>query len=165
MTNEQCLRTQGLPLTGWFYGDVADLGDAFGHHDPHPCQVCGYEPLRFLHYLEHDDAEGVEVGCECAAKMVRPGLDPREFETVLRNRASRRARWLKRVWNESWNGSLYLYLDGHNIGVKPDGDRWEWWIGRQPSMGTYPTRERAQLALFDSLYASKIRPEEKRRKN
>ena len=119
------------------------------------CEMCGNERVRFVHTMEHEEHERLDVGCVCAEKMSGDYVNPRCHETRLRNRAARRAKWLNRKWKWSSKGNLYLNAEGHNLGIFPDKfhpGKWKYWIGRKFSAARYASSDEAKLALFDEFW-------------
>ncbi len=147
--------TPGVPHKGWTCVDVEDRKtDDFEPYDPGTCEMCGCNVLRFIHYMEHPEYDGtVEAGCVCAERMAED-YDGHARERDLKNRASRRARWLDRQWRVSAKGNHYLNVNGTNLGVFPSRRRcgeWGWWANGVFSRQTYESADRAKLALFDEL--------------
>ena len=103
--------------------------------------------------MEHPDgAEALDVGCVCAEKMSDDYDGPKRREARLRNRASRRTRWLHRKWRVSAKGNSFLNVDGRNLVVYPTKTRrWCYKIGDRFGAKTYPTAREAKLALFDDF--------------
>ncbi|MEO5327063.1 MAG: hypothetical protein H7829_02350 [Magnetococcus sp. THC-1_WYH] len=94
--------------------DVYDLEEATG-----TCGMCGREEIRYVHVMDHPHyPEALDVGCICAGKMTNYG-GPRERENRLKNKASRRTRWLSRKWRVSAKGNEFLNTDGFNITIFP----------------------------------------------
>jgi hypothetical protein len=101
----------GIPQRGWRCVDVVDVRADAGPEDETSyatCQMCGKEKIRFVHTMEHDEHEPLEVGCICAEKMSEDHINPRRREQKLRNRAARRSKWLTRRWRVSTKGNPYL---------------------------------------------------------
>lgn len=148
----------GVPHKGWTLVDVQDLReDGTSPEDTAyaTCEMCGQEHIRFVHTMEHPAHPSLQVGCICAEKMSGDYLNPRRLETKLRNRASRRTKWLKRRWRTSSKGNPYINADGHNIGVLPSRMRsghWKYRIDGTFSSRSYPSVDEAKLALFDAFW-------------
>jgi hypothetical protein len=139
----------GIPHKGWEHLGVTDLEDDRAH-----CQMCDKEDVRFVHTMEHEDYGTLDVGCVCAGKMCEDYDVPRERERIVRNRSSRRTKWLTRRWNTSANGNYWVSVDGVRVVVfrKPKG--WSWVIAGV--FGPYvPTIQGAKLAAFDHLNSGK----------
>jgi len=154
--SEQCLWDQpGVPHTGWDCTYVADLGPVKGRYavpgNGGTCDMCNNNPLRYLHYMIHDDfPRELAVGCVCAGKMTGDPEGALQREKNLRLTASRRAHWLKRRWRVSAKGNHYIMLNGHNLVVYPRGANWSFGIDGTFSKRVYPTRNAAKLGLFDA---------------
>jgi hypothetical protein len=106
--------------------------------------------------MEHPDVEeALDVGCVCAEKMSDDYDGPKRREARLRNRSSRRTRWLHRKWRVSAKGNNFLNVDGRNLVVYPTKTgRWGYKIGDRFGPKTYPTVREAKLALFDDFWAA-----------
>ncbi|WP_047835787.1 MULTISPECIES: hypothetical protein [unclassified Cupriavidus] len=149
----------GVPHKGWHCVDVVDLradGEPADDTDYATCQMCGNEKIRYVHIMEHPDVEeALDVGCVCAEKMSDDYDGPKRREARLRNRASRRTRWLHRKWRVSAKGNSFLNVDGRNLVVYPTKTgRWGYKIGDRFGPKTYPTVREAKLALFDDFWAA-----------
>lgn len=151
----------GIPHRGWWTITVFDLhpGDeAAGPIDYATCEMCDHHPVRFVHVLGHEDHAPVEVGRVCAGRMTEDDAGPRDREQVLRNRASRRSRWLARRWRKSAAGNLYLKHEGVDLGVFASPyhpGRWGTRIGGRFGRETYDDPDAAKLALFDEYENSR----------
>lgn len=149
----------GVPHKGWHCVDVVNLradGEPADDTDYATCQMCGNEKIRYVHIMEHPDVEeALDVGCVCAEKMSDDYDGPKRREARLRNRASRRTRWLHRKWRVSAKGNSFLNVDGRNLVVYPTKTgRWGYKIGDRFGPKTYPTVREAKLALFDDFWAA-----------
>lgn len=115
----------GMPHKGWRCVGVHDLGDGVGSGeeiDYAACEMCGNERIRFVHVMEHPDCDTqCEVGCICAEKLSDDYAGPKRRESAMKNRATRRARWLTRQWRVSAKGNRYLNIKGINVGVRRTG--------------------------------------------
>lgn len=154
----------GVPHFGWTCVSVIDLNpdqdpELFDTYET--CQMCGHEQIRFVHTMEHEEFDGtLDVGCICAVKMSGDSVGPKQREIALRNKAGRRAKWLKRKWRRSYNGNDYLNIKGFNIVIYPDKYHEEMWRYRITNRSTnesvfgrinYSDRDEAKLALFDDF--------------
>ncbi|MEI7038226.1 hypothetical protein [Fulvimonas yonginensis] len=151
--------TAGVPHKGWTCVDVIDLradGEPADETDYATCQMCGNEKIRYVHVMAHPALdEHLEVGCVCAEKMSDDYEGPKRREATLRNRAVRRARWLRRKWRVSAKGNSFLNLEGYNLVVYPTkAGSWGYKIGGRFGGRTYPTSSEAKLALFDDFWAA-----------
>jgi hypothetical protein len=72
--------------------------------------------------MQHPNYPDVlEVGCICAEQDY---LHPKERESKLRNAASRRKNWPKKIWRVSAKENFYINTDGFNLtvyGIKNNG--------------------------------------------
>lgn len=148
----------GVPRKGWRcvgYYDLREDGQDPEDTEYATCEMCGHEQIRYVHTMAHDNYETLDVGCICAEKMSEDYLTPRRNEARLKNRASRRKKWLSRKWRLSSKGNHYLNADGYNLGIFPNQRRpglWNFWIGKQFSAQSYSSIEEAKLALFDAFW-------------
>lgn len=143
----------GVPHKGWRCVGVDDLEEAI-----ETCEMCGKENIRYVHYMEHGDHGSLSVGCVCAEKMSDDYVNPRKREKVLRNRASRKSRWLSRKWRVSRSGNTYINVEGHNIVVfvfkqGRHAGRRGFRMGGEWSQKGYETEDEAKLAAFDAFWA------------
>lgn len=142
----------GVPHKGWRCVGVDDLEEAI-----ETCEMCGKENIRYVHYMEHDDYGTLSVGCICAEKMSGDYVNPRLREKKLRNRASRKSRWLSRVWRTSRSGNSYVNVDGHNIVIFSyqkgrNAGKYGFRVSGTWSEDGYETEEEAKLAAFDAFW-------------
>lgn len=149
-------RVQNVPHKGWHLNDVIDLhiNEGCSYGDYEDCQFCGKEQIRYVHLLSHLDYEGIiRVGCICAERLTDDYVKPRELEQNLRNRANRRANWLRRKWKISQKGNIYLETkDGYHVGCFPTKNgKFKAWIGKRTGKLCHPTEDAAKLAIFDAL--------------
>ena len=149
----------GVPHKGWTCVGVYDVrGDGSSADEAAyaTCDMCGKEHIRFVHTLEHDDYESLDVGCICAGKMENDYEGARRREAKFRNRAARKAKWLGRKWRWSAKGNHYINADGHNLVVFPNKFRPGWWkftIDGKFSAASYKDADAAKLALFDAFWS------------
>ena len=145
---------KNIPHKGWSCQGVEDLGEEVFEGEEieyESCEMCGQEKIRFVHIMEHNKYPDIlRVGCICAEKMSNDYLYPKQRERKLKNRASRRKKWLTRKWRTSDKGNDYLNIKEHNIGVyKNKYGKWGWWIDKEFSKQSYKNKNKAKLALFD----------------
>ncbi len=152
----------GIPHKGWVCCDVIDLRASDDDNDSdqdsddlyESCEMCDHERVRYIHIMEHIDYHcELRVGCVCAGKMSGDYAGAKQRETDLKNRATRRAKWLHRKWHISAKGNPYLKLNDHILGVYPDHykqNRWRFHIDQYFSTNDYGSEKEAKLALFDS---------------
>ncbi|XCB30426.1 hypothetical protein RQN30_03205 [Arcanobacterium hippocoleae] len=88
------LKTWKAPLEGWQCINLIDYSEP--NSGLTTCELCGCSKVRFIHVMTHHDYfDPVEVGCVCAGVMEGDQLAARERECKARNRAKRRATFLK----------------------------------------------------------------------
>jgi len=140
----------GVPHKGWKNVDIIDLED-----DYESCQMCGHEPIRYVHVMKHPEiANPFRVGCDCAAKMCE-GYNASGRESDLKSHASRRKRWLKRRWSWSKKGNLYRKEGDHFLVILPDKyhpGKHFYTIDGTYSKERFDTVEATKLAIFDKLW-------------
>jgi hypothetical protein len=67
---------------------------------------------------------------------------------VLRNLATRRHRFLKRVWKVTRNGHFWTRLDGFHVRVIPLADeKFKVWIGKRFGRLVYDSLRAAQMRI------------------
>lgn len=151
-------RHSGIPHKGWTCVDVTDLGPPSedGSADRAVCEMCGFDGLRFVHTMEHDDfEEQLDVGCVCAMYMSSDYVNPKKIEGFLRNKATRKKKWPGLNWKMSRKGNTYLKKDGVLIVIFPSKfrcGRWSYVVDKQFSSKTYASEEEAKLASFDEYW-------------
>jgi hypothetical protein len=97
-----------FPKIDWKHVDVIDVAESDPDAPLHTCEACGREDVRYVHQLEHNLWDNIEVGCVCPGKLTGDIEEAKRLEKEAKNRTSRRERWLKRDWKISRNGNLYL---------------------------------------------------------
>jgi hypothetical protein len=143
-------RLGSLPRRGWRLTDVEDLGEP-----GHECDACGTTEIRYVHRLDHPEAErSLEVGCVCAEKLTGDYVAHRMVERALKNRAVRLAKLLdldKWKWTKGGNRKaryrgtvLVLYQSQFT-------DGWRINVGTRLADRTHPTPEGAIIAAFASI--------------
>lgn len=148
----------GVPHKGWrcvSVYDVRESGSTPDETDYATCEMCGREMIRFVHTMEHDQHEPLGVGCICAGKMSDDYAGAERRETVMKNRAARRSKWLTRQWRCSSKGNSFLNVEGYNIVVFPSKRRAGFWgfkVGSDFGSGEYQSETEAKLAAFDELW-------------
>ena len=150
---------RGVPKKGWRCTDVLDLGADGSEYAAGTCEMCRKHPLRYIHTMEHDEHDALEVGSVCAEKMAED-YDAKAAEKKLKNKAMAKARWLSRGWHTSQNGNPTLRLHGLTVGVFSLAGRWKFWITKpqqkpQFSNRRYKTEDQAKLALFEAYWQAK----------
>lgn len=94
---------QDVPHRDWTCLEVEDLGAA-----SELCQMCERETIRYVHRMEHEEYETLDVGCVCAGHMEEDELAAKLRDKDLRSRAQRRDKWLDLGWKTSKNGNPFL---------------------------------------------------------
>lgn len=149
----------GVPHKGWHCESVYDVreeGESPEETDYKTCQMCGNEKIRLVHVMSHDDyEENLEVGCVCAEKMSNDYVGPKLRERELRNKALRRSKWLTRKWKRNFKGNYTLKTQKRRLTVYQDSffpGNWKCAFDNQLGTLSYPSIEKAKLALFDKLW-------------
>ena len=105
------LKELAAPLENWrcvgmIDGDEADF----------QCELCGYESVRYVHLMKHDEyPEKLRVGCICAGVMEGDLLAAKDRDRKMKNRAKRKQNFPKRNWNRLRNGSFHLRYRGKHL--------------------------------------------------
>lgn len=144
---------EGVPHKGWTCTGIEDLGA------PHQqCEMCESSMIRFVHYMTHPNYfTELSVGCVCAGHMELDRKAAEVRETSMRNRASKRKRWLTRNWKISKKGNPYLKSDGFIISIYKIGTGWGCYIEdiktneKQFSRKPLESIEEAKLSSFDLI--------------
>lgn len=93
---------EGVPRKGWQCMDVFDLAEEAEQDEDIPyeqCEMCGNEKIRYVHIMRHPEfPDELHVGCVCAEKMTDDYVNPRKYETALKNKAARRRNFNKVDW-------------------------------------------------------------------
>lgn len=149
----------GVPHKGWRCIACNDLDEPIGQ-----CEMCGKEAIRYVHTMEHDDyPRTLDVGRICAEKMEDNDRRPGRRELRMKNKARRRANWLRRKWRKSVKGNEFINVEEHNVVVYPSRqfghrDRWSYRIEddygqRSSSKASFATSDAAKLAAFEEFWA------------
>lgn len=150
-------KQHGIPHKGWKLIDVIDVredGQEEWETDYETCMMCGNEKIRYVHIVEHFDVtEEFKVGCTCAEKMTSDYINPEKRERELRNRATRRANWIKKQWKISKNGNHYLNIDDRNLLIYRDEKTRKYKVKIKDTFGqkTFDTLEKAKIAVFNGM--------------
>lgn len=75
----------GVPHKGWHLVNSVDLkpADSKDEYEHEKCEMCRTEGLRYVHYMEHPEYDGVlSVGSTCAEKMAEEYVDPDNQESM-----------------------------------------------------------------------------------
>jgi hypothetical protein len=148
----------GVPHKGWRCVWVDDRGSP-----DHLCEMCEWQEVRYVHFMEHDDYPGgLEVGCDCAGHMQRSRKQAKRRERDMKNRAGRRAKWLSsKKWKVSARGNDWIKVGKHRVVIRPTEDRWTFTIAGEDSAHhesrTFATSDEAKLAAFDFRWPARSR--------
>lgn len=139
-----------LPHSGWAWRTVDDLGD---EDNGVSCEMCGYNPLRYVHTIHHDEAGFLKVGCVCAERLTGDEFTPSYREKALRSKASRLETLVRSPrWKRSANGNPYIKYQGiHGTIFCNRGGRWKFVVRKEFSIGSYRTESGAKRALAMKL--------------
>lgn len=158
----------GVPQKDWRCVDVVDLradGESRDETDYETCEMCGNEKIRYVHIMEHDEYDQLQVGCVCAEKMSGDYVNPKKRQNDLQNLAKRRAKckadWSKREWKRSSKGNLWTKVNGVTITIflsQYKQGKWVLVIDRAYSQATYDSEVEAQLASFDQYWQITHKP-------
>lgn len=151
-----------VPKEAWFCEEVKDLGSA-----SLTCGMCERELIRYVHKMSHGDFGGcLSVGCICAGHMEGNLEGAKEREKYLRNRTSRRDKWLSRQWKSARRtGNPFLIVPkrgktpAHRVNVFPSKyGQYSFMLDGVLSKvnGWFKTEDDAKLAAFDALYPTSI---------
>jgi len=95
-------KQQGIPHKGWTLETIYDVrGDGQSEDETtyETCMMCAHEKIRYVHVVSHPDfSNKLLVGCQCAEKLTDDYINPQRREKELRNKTSRRIRFIKRPW-------------------------------------------------------------------
>lgn len=155
--------TPNVPHKGWKCLDVVDVradGESAEKANYEVCQMCGQERIRFVHIMEHSTMPSeLRVGCICAEKMSDDYVAPKERERELRNRSTRRAKWLTRKWKVSRKGHPWIKAGDYHIVVCAEGraGQYRLFINEKRGQRLYPSESAAKLAAFDAVEKMKER--------
>ena len=147
---------KGVPKKGWVCYDIEDLGEP-----SLTCEMCESQSIRYVHHMENDRyPESLSVGCVCAGHMEDDLVASKEREGSMRNRASKRKRWVNRKWKVSEKGNQYIESDGYRVIVRPLTGKWGVSVAKigtddvSHSRRSTKSGDRAKLAGFD--YVTKM---------
>ena len=149
----------GIPHRGWICTGVEDLADVTSSDVFYEtCMMCGQEKIRYVHIMSHFDFDNeLRVGCICAGKMSDDYAGAKDREKELRNKASRKLKWLSRRWRTSKKGNSYLNIDGNNIGIFPRNGVWYCRINDLFGNKGFRTENEAKIQLFEMLWQQRNR--------
>ena len=136
-----------VPHSGWRCTGISDLGEPVGI-----CGMCGYQVIRYVHQMVHDGYPGsIGAGCICAGKMEGDTEAARKREQEFKNRQSRLETFISRKWKRSKNGNEYLKIKDHIVVIFRKNGSWYVSIDSEFSKDSYPTREAALTAAFETI--------------
>jgi len=147
----------GIPHKGWRLIKVIDLGEesySLSSNNYETCMMCGHEDIRYVHLVSHTDVPNeFRVGCICAEKMTGDYVNPKQQETRLRNRATRRQNWANLNWKWSRKGNLYIKKDEHILTIFRDKKTKKFKCRIDDEFGSvhHPTIADAKIALFSKM--------------
>lgn len=118
------LKEWNAPLEGWYCVQLIDvIGDDDESEDFFTCELCGCTKVRYVHVMRNDDYfEDISVGCICAGIMEGDIFVAKERERKLKNRAKRRANFIKKKWRLLPNGNHYLLYKGKQLFINYYGN-------------------------------------------
>lgn len=125
------------------------------------CDWCGRRDLRFVHTVEDQDGDTIEVGSECCRQLCF-GYDPSREEQKLRALWDRKNRWLTKRWRRAASGNDWIQIESRTPAGKILKARlvvgqgeFSWWyviFARNERVGRgsgYPSAEAAKRAAID----------------
>lgn len=150
--SENLWKRDDVPHDGWTCTGVTDLGVPAG-----VCQMCGYQIIRYVHHMTHPNYRSLDVGCICAGKMEGDIEGAKKREKEFKNKQARRESFLKKTWNRSKIGNLYLKIKNHLVILyrQPNSEVWRYAVDGTFCNDEYSTKEDAVAAAFEELEAIK----------
>lgn len=114
------LKAWNAPLENWRCVEMIDGEDA-----DFECELCGYESVRFIHVMEHDEYfEQVSVGCICAGIMEGNILAAKERDRKMKNRAKRKLNFPNRKWKTARSGAYYVKYRDQYVFINRNNGRY-----------------------------------------
>ena len=102
------LKGWNAPLSGWECVYMYDVvGDSYDSEKAKlfTCELCDCSQVRYVQVMHHKYYfEDISVGCICAGIMEGDILAAKKREREMKNRAKRKANYLKREWRLSFKG-------------------------------------------------------------
>lgn len=136
-----------IPHSGWRCEGITDLGAPVGI-----CGMCGYQIIRYVHNMVHDDyPRKIGAGCICAGKMEGDVEAARKREQEFKNKQSRLETLLTRKWKRSKNGNEYIKIKDHLIVLYCHESKWKYAVDSQFAKERFPSREDAVSAAFEII--------------
>ncbi len=140
-------KRENVPHSGWRCTGITDLGAPVG-----VCEMCGYQIIRYVHHMEHDEYPlSIGAGCICAGKMEGNVEAAKLREKEFRNRQSRLETFKLRKWKLSKNGNNYIKIKGHLIVLYHRNGYWKYAIDNEYCRERYNTREDTLVAVFEII--------------
>lgn len=146
--SENLWKRDDVPKSGWVCQGVTDLGAPVGI-----CQMCGYQVIRYVHHMYHENYGYLDAGCICAGKMEGNIDAAKQREREIKNKAQRRESFQKRRWKISRNGNSYVKYKNHIVVLyqrKSDGI-WKYSIDNVFCVEIFESRDEAKDAAFEAL--------------
>lgn len=105
------LKAWKAPLDNWRCVGLIDGEDAY-----FKCELCGYENVRYIHVMEHDEYfEKLYVGCICAGVMEGDILAAEGRDRKMKNRSKRKMNFPNRKWKIARSGACYVKYRGQYV--------------------------------------------------
>lgn len=156
----------GVPHKGWtlvdVYDTVEDETESVDDRNYETCEMCGNNPIRYVHVVSHPEVDGeFHVGCDCAEHMTSDYVTPKRREKELRRKAVQRANFVKRKWRESAKGNWYLRVEGHILVIyrEQSSGQWKGIIDDRKGKKKFESLREAKLAIHKSIEVLKERDE------
>ncbi|MBR6916915.1 MAG: ATP-binding domain-containing protein [Clostridia bacterium] len=139
---------EDVPKTGWMCVGVTDLGAPVG-----VCDMCGQDPIRYVHHMVHHAYRPLGVGCVCAGKMEGDPERAKQRERDFKNSQARRENFMNRRWKVSRNNNEYLKIKEHLIVLykNRESGKWKYSFDNAFAPEIFNTREEAVSAAFEAL--------------
>ncbi|MBQ4562076.1 MAG: UvrD-helicase domain-containing protein [Clostridia bacterium] len=146
-SSENLWKHNDVPHNGWRCEGISDLGAPVGI-----CGMCGYQIIRYVHHMVHDDyPRKIGAGCVCAGKMEGDVEAARKREQEFKNKQSRLETLLTRKWKRSKNGNEYIKIKDHLIVLYCHESKWKYAVDSQFAKERFPSREDAVSAAFEII--------------
>jgi len=147
-----------VPRKGWRCIGMIDYGEP-----DHVCEMCEWQEVRYVHWMQHDDYPSVlKVGCDCAGRMEESYKDAADRDRRMRKRARKRENWLNRKWRVSYKGNPCLKANGRRVTVWRKGAGWSFTVAGEDAEAhhddaIFSTPDEAKLAAFDFMWPAEVR--------
>ena len=117
------LNEWSAPLSDWrciYTYDVMDEDNEREDAGLFICELCDCPQVRYVHVMFHEHYfEEIHVGCICAGIMESDMLAAKAREREMKNRAKRKANYLKREWQWRANGNRTLKYKNRRLTITP----------------------------------------------